>query len=42
MPFDPIDLTVLGTIFKGAIVLLLVVVFVPTTAIVVLMNRSRD
>ena len=42
MPFDPIVLTLPGTIFNGAIVLLLVVVFVPATAAVLFMARSRD
>ncbi len=42
MPFDPIALTVLGTIFSAAVVLLLVVVFVPTTVIVWFITRPRN
>lgn len=42
MLFDPIALTVLATIFREAVVLLLIVIFVPTVAIVSLINRPRD
>jgi hypothetical protein len=39
---DPIVLTVLSTIFRGAVVLLLIVVFVPTAVVAFLLSRPRN
>jgi hypothetical protein len=39
---DPISLTILGTIFRGAAVLLLIVVFVPAVIASWLLHRHGD
>jgi F0F1-type ATP synthase membrane subunit a len=39
---DPISLTILGTIFGGAAVLLLIVVFVPAVIASWLLHRHGD
>jgi hypothetical protein len=39
---DPIALAILSTIFRGAVVLLLVVVFVPAVAVAWLLSRRDD
>jgi len=39
---DPVSLTILGTIFRGAAVVLLVVVFVPAVIASWLLHRHGD
>jgi hypothetical protein len=39
---DPISLTILATIFRGAAVLLLIVVFVPAVIVSWLFHRHGD
>jgi hypothetical protein len=39
---DPIVLTLIGTMFRGAVVLLLVVLFVPAVAVAWLLSRRTD